>query len=418
MMIAVLGLGFVGLTTALGLAEIAGHDVYGYDIDTVRRNNIKQNTIPFHEPYLEQYLNKHNHKLFHITDSLKEAITKSEIIFVCVGTPSDEQGKADTSILINCVSQCLEYIDKDNYKTIVIKSSVPPTTTSEVIKPFIEDKGFKVGEDIGLTTNPEFLREGYAWEDFIYPDRIVIGQSDDKSGNMVEAVYKAFKCPICKVSLNTGEYIKYLSNNLLSTLISFSNEMAMIADALGDIDVPNAFKVLHMDKRFNGEPAKISTYIYPGCGYGGYCLPKDTSALHSMARTKGYNAELIKDVIDINHNIKDHVVNKIIKSCDKESTIGILGLSFKPNSDDVRDTPSKVIIEKLTNCGYTNIMAYDPLAVDSFKKKYELPISYRESLDDIVNNSDILVLLTAWEEFVDNKDKYKNKIIIDARYVL
>lgn len=415
-MIAVVGLGFVGLTTALGFAH-KGHKVYGFDNDPKRRKELKEGTVPFYEPSLGKYLNKYKDSRFFISGSLKEAVSKADVVFFCVGTPSMPDGKADIRFLKDAVKDSLRYIELGRYKTLVIKSTVPPSTAKEAIKPLMEKAGFDVGKEVGLANNPEFLREGFAWEDFINPDRVVIGENDRRSGGVVEGIYKAFGAPIYRVSLNTAEFIKYLSNTLLSALISFSNEMSMAAHKIGDIDIPGAFKILHADRRWYGNPAGMTSYVYPGCGFGGYCLPKDTRAIYVISKSKGHEPTLIKEVLSVNEKIKRHIVDEIVKSAAKGDSVGILGLSFKPESDDVRDTPSKYIIEALLKKGY-KVIAYDPLAMENFRKEYRLPIKYAASLEDVAKKSGVIVLLTAWNEFKLKKDMLRGKKIIDGRYFL
>ena len=416
-MIAIVGLGFVGLTTALGFSQ-KNFKVYGYDINKHRISLIKKCQIPFYEPHLENACKTYLGNNFIIADSLQEAVSKSEVIFYCVGTPSGEDGSADLTYLYNAIDETLKGLDKDNYKVLVIKSTIPPSTTQEKIKPFIEKLGFTVGKDIGLANNPEFLREGCAWDDFIHPDRIVIGVEDQKSSEILNHCYKAFVAPIHKVSLNTGEFIKYLSNTLLSSLISYSNEMSMVANSIGGIDIPKAFKILHEDKRWFGQPAKMTSYVYPGCGFGGYCLPKDTMAIRSISDAKGFSPKILQSVIETNSLIKNFVVDCLIKEIKPNQAIGILGLSFKPDSDDVRETPSKDIIEKLLERGYSNLYAYDPMAVEVFKKAYNINIHYLDSLEDIVQKADFLVLLTAWNQFKERQDLLKRKPLYDFRYFL
>ena len=285
-MITVVGLGFVGLTTALGFSQ-KNFQVYGYDVDRYRIALIKKCQIPFYEPHLGKACESYLGNNFIISDSLQEAVSKSEVIFICVGTPNGEEESTDLTYLYNAIEETLKGFDKDDYKVLVIKSTIPPSTTQDKIKPFVEKFGFSVGKDIGLANNPEFLREGYAWDDFVYPDRIVIGVEDEKTIGILNHYYKPFAAPIHKVSLNTGEFIKYLSNTLLSSLISYSNEMSMVANNIGGIDIPKAFKILHEDKRWFGKPAKMTSYVYPGCGFGGYCLPKDTMAIRSFSEAKG-----------------------------------------------------------------------------------------------------------------------------------
>lgn len=416
-MITIIGLGSVGLTTALGFCH-AGFKVFGYDIDQKKVGAINDKNIPFLEPELNKKLKQHLNKNFTITNNLKEAVKRSRVIFICVGTPNNNRGETDLSYILKAIDSVLKEINKNNYKVLVIKSTVPPSITKHVLQPYIQNKGYNIGIDIGLANNPEFLREGYAWQDFIKPDRIVIGTSDNKSEKILKNIYKKFSAPIYRVSLNTGEFIKYLSNTFLSTMISYANEMSMIAYTIGDINIPLSFKILHRDKRWYGNPAKMQSYIYPGCGFGGYCLPKDTQAICSQSMQKGYTPLLLKDVLKINKNIKKFLINKIIKDVNKKKNIVLLGLAFKPKSDDVRETPSEEIIKILLKKGYKNIIAYDPVAIDNFRNSYDYPIKYIYTLSKAIKMADHLVILTAWEEFKKNKRLFKNKHIYDFRYIL
>jgi len=416
-MIGVIGLGFVGLTTALGFSE-KGYKVYGYDIDKEKTDCLKNKKVPFYEPFLPEILEENLEKSFFIEESISEVILKSKIIFYCVGTPTGENGEADLTYLYNAIDASLSSKTLNNYKILVIKSTVPPSTSEEIIFPYIESKGYKIGHNLGLVNNPEFLREGFAWDDFMNPDRIVIGTSDKKSAQILEKYYKPFDTDIHIVSLNTGEYIKYLSNTLLSTLISYSNEMSMIAKAIGNIDIVKSFSILHEDKRWSGEPAKMSSYVYPGCGFGGYCLSKDTKALYEKSKSKNFEAVGLKNVLNINKEIKSFLVNMLEKEISVNATIGILGLSFKPNSDDVRGTPAKYIIQLLLEKGYSNIIAYDPLSNNQFQQAYKYPISYAASLEELVSKTDCNILLTAWEEFKIKKSLLLERKLFDFRYFL
>lgn len=415
-MITVLGLGFVGLTTGLGFAK-KGFNTFGIDINTERLNKLKNLNIPFHEPHLKEVLTETIDKTFFLDVSLEEAIKQSEIVFLCVGTPSAADGSADLTYLLDALDQILKVGD-NKYKVVVIKSTVPPSTISTQVLPYLQNKDIEIGKLLGIASNPEFLREGYCWEDFINPDRIVIGAEDTRAIELLKKIYKPFDAPVHFVSYNTAEFIKYLSNTLLSTLISYSNEMAMIADHIGAIDVPGAFKILHQDKRWFGEPASMSSYVYPGCGYGGYCLPKDTMALHSIAKSNGYDAKILKSNLDTNDRVKNFVVEKIMSGASSSETIGILGLSFKTNSDDVRLSPPKDIIDMLISKGYKNIVAYDPMANRSFQEEYpHLKINYCSSLEEAVEKSDALAILTGWKEFKDQKELINTKKVFDYRYI-
>ena len=416
-MIAVIGLGFVGLTTALGFCE-KGYEVKGYDVDEAKSEGLRNLKIPFYEADLPEALQRHHGKGFTVAHSFAEAVEGADIIFYCVGTPGKEDGSADLTYLKGAIDQTLASDKLAPYPVLVVKSTVPPSTTQNEIKPFIEAKGFKIGKDLGLANNPEFLREGYAWADFVYPDRVVLGAEDEKSFEILRETYTAFNAPIHFVSYNTGEFIKYLSNTLLSNLISFANEQSMIAKTIGDIDIPSAFKILHEDARWSGEPAKMTSYVYPGCGYGGYCLPKDTEALYMQAKSKGYEAKMLADNLETNERIKSFMADEVASKVSKEETIGILGLSFKADSDDIRQTPALDIIQNLLDRGYKNIIAYDPMANEIFAKHYDVAIRYADTLEELVDEADQTVLVTAWKEFRDKAELIKSKPLHDLRYFL
>ncbi|APF26177.1 UDP-glucose 6-dehydrogenase [Clostridium sporogenes] len=414
--ITVFGLGFVGLTTALAFAE-KGNKVYGYDINSERSKLIENGKLPFVEPGLDSALTKHINKNFTVVNNIEIAVKESDFIFLCVGTPCKENGEADLKYIYSVIDMISSYLNDGKYKVVVIKSTVPPSTTSERVMSYLEEKGLKVSEKFSVANNPEFLREGYCWDDMMNSDRIVCGVSDKKGQEMLSLLYENFNTPFFAVSLNTGEFIKYLSNTLLATMISYSNEMSKVADVIGDIQIKEAFKILHMDKRW--KTGNMSSYVYPGCGYGGYCLPKDTEAMYQKSTLKGYEPMILKNVISINNSMPDFMADKIMKVISKEDKIGILGLSFKPGSDDVRDSSSAKIIRILIDKGYKNILAYDPIANIAFREKYKFnEINYCNDIDSVCNDSDILVLATAWDEFKNIKKEYPNKKIIDCRYFL
>lgn len=419
MTITVFGLGFVGLTTSLGFAEY-GHKVYGVEVNEDRLNTIKAGKLPFLEKGLDVALRHHLYTRFHPinTTELAKAVRQSDCIYYCVGTPYGKDGQADLTYLLNAIDQTLAVRPKDKYQVLVVKSTIPPSTTQNKIIPFLTDKGIRVGKDLGVANNPEFLREGHCWDDFMNADRIVLGVSDKRSANVLRQIYETVKEPVFCVSLNTGEFIKYLSNTLLATLISYSNEMSVIADTIGGIDTAEAFRILHMDKRWNNAP--MASYVYPGCGYGGYCLPKDTNALYAVSRTAGFDAQILKNVIQTNDNMPRFMAEKIAKAVgdNKEQNIALLGLSFKPGSDDVRDTPSAKIARELLNMGYQHILGYDPVAIDEFQKHYaDLNITYVRRYSDIMAKADAFVITTAWPDFKDIRKKTP-KPVVDCRYML
>lgn len=417
MITTVLGLGFVGLTTGLGFAK-KGFKTYGFDVDPERLGELKNYRIPFHEPHLEGIFKEVYNKTFFLEDNLKKAIKESDVIFICVGTPSKVDGSADLKYIYNAIEQILN-IETDKFQVVTTKSTVPPSTVSTKVIPYVQKKlEQNPGRRIGFASNPEFLREGHCWEDFIKPDRIVIGVEDETAKKMLTELYKPFNAPIHFVSYNTSEFIKYLSNTFLSTMISFANEMSVVADKIGDIDIPKAFRVLHEDKRWSGNPAGMAGYVYPGCGYGGYCLPKDTSALVRASVEHGYLPKMLSANLDMNDEIKYYLTDAIEEKVDKSESLGVLGLSFKPESDDIRITPTKAIIELLFQKGYKTIYAYDPISNERFKKYYpELPLIYCDSLNEVVSSSNHLIILTGWKEFVENREKIKQKNVFDYRYI-
>ena len=415
-MITVVGLGYVGLTAALGFAE-KGLDVIGYDKNKHLLDLLRDGEIPIHEPGLKEALNRTYNKYLTITDD-PELAYQSDIIFYCVGTPSREDGSADLSILTASVKETLLHADPERYIILVIKSTVPPGTCKNAIKPVIESSGRRSGIEFGLVNNPEFLREGFGWKDFMKPDRIVLGGDDEKSLNLVSEIYKDFGAPINRVSTNTSEFIKYGSNSILATMISFANEMSLIADAIGDIEIEKTFHALHQDHRWTGSPAQMASYFFPGAGFGGYCLPKDTAALISCSREAGYEPALLESVLNTNLRIKLQAAEKIARAAEKNDRIAILGLAFKPDTGDVRETVARNIIESLLDKGYHNIVAYDPLAAENFAQAFGLKIEYASSLEEAVEGSSLVVLLTAWKEFIEKRNYLKNFRVLDFRYVL
>lgn len=304
-------------------------------------------------------------------------------------------------------------------KTLVIKSTVPPRTCDDVVRPMAEDFGLVPGEDVGIVMNPEFLREGYAWNDFMNPDRIVIGTIDHKSADTMAEIYSKFDSTIHVVeSTTTAEFIKYASNTLLSTLISFSNELSMIADHVGDVDIKKTFEVLIQDRRWYGEPAPMISYLLPGCGFGGYCLPKDTEALINLSIHVGHEPVMLRSVMNINNKISEHLVQKVLDAFPLDQPIGILGLAFKANSDDVRSTPAALFIQQLLNNGYHHIYAYDPMAIDKFRETYDFPIVYNESMKELCDLVNHVIILTGWGEFREKRELLSRHQVFDFRYIL
>lgn len=415
-MVTVVGLGFVGLTTALGFAEY-GHKVYGIECNRERMATIQAGKLPFLEPGLDEALKRHLGNNFIPTTNWDMAIAGSEAVYYCVGTPYGEDGQADLTYLYQALQQTLEAIHDSKFRVLVTKSTIPPSTTEKRVIPFLEEHGVQVPEQLGVANNPEFLREGHCWEDFIHADRIVLGVNDVRSEEILRKIYARESAPVCCVSLNTGEFIKYLSNTSLACLISYANEMSMAADSIGGIDVASAFRILHMDKRW--QTGSVRSYFYPGCGYGGYCLPKDTNAFYAMAKSSGFDGQILKQVIEVNNGMPDTAARRIIRVVgeDKNTCIGILGLSFNVGSDDVRDTPSAKIIAALNQAGYQNIVVYDPVAMEEFQRNYTVCCRFMSSYSDLLDQADVLAIVTAWPEFRNIREQ-TDRPIVDCRYVL
>ena len=263
--------------------------------------------------------------------------------------------------------------------------------------PYIEQYKKPAATQLAVANNPEFLREGHCWQDFINADRIVLGVEDSRAERLLRQLYEKANTPVCVVPLNTSEFIKYLSNTVLACLISFSNEMSLAAEAIGGIDIAEAFRILHMDKRW--QSGSIRSYFYPGCGYGGYCLPKDTHAFYA--------------------GMPEAAAGRIIRAAgaDKNTCIGILGLSFNPGSDDVRDTPSAKIIASLNLVGYRNIISYDPVAMENFQAQYDLEQRCVETYSALLEQAETVAVVTAWAEFADVRGR-TSAPVVDCRYML
>lgn len=411
MNILVAGLGFVGLTTALGFAE-KGHNVFGFDTDKQKTVELMDGKLTISEPGLTEAISRHLNNNFKVLSALSDFTADIQAIFICVGTPCDANGQADLHYVFNSFGMLKNIIGSDIFNgVIVIKSTVPPSTTKTKIIPYLCEKGISVK----VANNPEFLREGYCWDDFMNPDRIVCGAEDFSTENLLRDIYKKFNAPVVFTSLNTAEFIKYLSNNMLANMISFSNEMAMIAQAIGDISVKRAFEILQMDKRWADAPMK--SYMYPGCGFGGYCLPKDLQAMIAHAKHSGVSPDILESVQNINQTMPSYFAEQVL-STSGSGNIGILGLSFKPCSDDVRESPAASIITAILNKGYRKIYAYDPVANANFKKAYDFKINYCGSINEVCEGAKTVMIVTAWAEFKGVDKLYPNVKFIDGRYIL
>ncbi|MEM7819779.1 MAG: UDP-glucose/GDP-mannose dehydrogenase family protein [Candidatus Aenigmatarchaeota archaeon] len=417
MNISIVGSGYVGLCTGVGFA-LKNNKVICTDKDENKIKSINNGIPTFYEKSLEKNLKRClNKKMISATNNLNYAILNSDITFITVGTPSMKNGSINLNYIKTASKQIGKSLkNKKTYHLIVVKSTVLPKTTEEIIIPILEKySNKKVGKDFGVCMNPEFLREGFALEDFLNPDRIVIGEYDKKSGDILERLYKDFKAPIIRINLRTAEMVKYASNAFLATKISFINEIGNICKKL-NIDTYDVAKAMGYDKRI------APYFLNAGIGFGGSCFPKDISALINKAKDLKYEMKILNSVLDVNRKqrllIIELLKNKIKNF--KNKKIAILGLAFKAGTDDVRDSASIDIIKKLLN-EKANIYAFDPKAINNMKKI--IPnIKYTKNIYDALKNADACLILTDWDEFKMLTDKdfsvMKNKIIIEGRKTL
>lgn len=430
--ITIIGTGYVGLVTGVSLASL-GHKVICVGRNKEKIRSINSGKSPFFEPGLDPLLRKLVRKgLIIATNNLEESVKHSDFTILAVGTPTVDN-KIDLSE-IKEVSKQIGRVLKEvkGYHVVVVKSTVVPGTSENIVKPLLEQYSFKtVGKDFGLCMNPEFLREGKALEDALELDRIVIGQYDLKSGKTFSKIYSKFKCPILFTNLKTAELIKYASNSLLATLISFSNEIARIAEKADGIDVLDVWKGVHLDRRLSPRVGKklikpgILSYILSGCGYGGSCFPKDTKALSNFADGINENALLIKSVIKINDTQPARVISLLKKAIGNDlrgKKIALLGLTFKADTDDLRESAALKILNELKLEG-SEVISHDPWA---YKKNVPQVLSgYKlaDKIEEALVEADAAILVTAWKEYLNLTPEFlkrlmKNPILIDGRRVL
>jgi UDPglucose 6-dehydrogenase len=409
MKVSVIGTGYVGLVSGVCLSE-KGHDVVCIDVDKEKIEKINNGIAPIYERNLEELLRKNININLKADTDLFKAVMETEISLIAVGTPfnGDKIDLSYIEMVSGDIGKALK--EKKAYHMVVVKSTVVPGTTDEVVLPILEKfSGKRAGIDFGVGMNPEFLREGEAVEDFMFPDRIVMGAIDKKALGFIEELYQPFN-NIDKLRTNnkTAEMIKYTSNSLLATMISFSNEIANLCAVIGDIDVVDVMKGVHMDKRMspimpNGKriTPSFTTYIEAGCGFGGSCFPKDVKALIAHGKQKGRPMQLLDSVIQVNQEQPQQVIiilNKHFPSL-KGIRIAILGLAFKPGTTDMRESPAIPIVKELLAKG-AEIKAYDPVASAEAQKIFDdHQVQYCDTLHQTIDNVQAVVLLTRWDEF-------------------
>jgi len=412
MKIAVLGTGYVGLSTGVCLSEI-GHKVVCIDIDERKINNLRQSISPIYEPGLEELLEKNIQagRLF-FTISLKEGLKDAEIIIIAVGTPQGDDGAANLSYIEQAATDISLHLNHD--AIVVIKSTVP-VGTNDYIRELLQ-KQCAANISIKMVSNPEFLRQGSAVNDTIHPDRIIIGSENEEAAKKITEMYQPLNAPIIVTSIRSAEMIKYAANAFLATKISYINEIANLCEAVG-ADVTDVAKGMGKDKRI-GE-----AFLNPGIGYGGSCFPKDVKALLHTAGLHQVDFSMLKETIAINENQRQLLVQKAIHRFGslKNMKIAMLGLSFEPETDDMREAPSIKIANLLTKLG-TEVIAYDPVATENAKKILGDTIHYAISVSEAAEGADALFIVTEWQEFknINLKEllkKMKQPIIFDGRNI-
>jgi len=416
MKISIIGTGYVGLVSGVGFAK-HGHEVNCVDVDEDIVESINNAIPPIYEKGLKELLEKvvESGKLSATTD-LRNAVDKTDITFICVGTPSKKDGSIDTSDIEGAAEEISKAIDeKDEYHIVVVKSTVTPGTTDGLVKPILESDGKKVGDDFGLGMNPEFLREGVALNDFLDPDRIVIGGWDERSRETIKQVYERFEVPKLITDIRTAEMIKYTSNALLATKISFANEMSRICEEVG-IDVYDVMDGVGLDHRIKRD------FLNAGPGFGGSCFPKDVKAIKNLARERGIETKLLEAVLSINDEQPIHTVEILEKKLGdlKGRKVTVLGLTFKGGTDDTRETRALPIVKSLLDKG-ADVTGYDPEGMDNFAELID-GINYADSIEDALMDAEACIIQNDWGEFSELEEKdfevMKDKIVLDGRRVL
>ncbi len=416
MNVSIVGTGYVGLSTGVGFSS-KGNKVTCVDIIEEKVERINRGESPIYEPGLEEKLKDSiSRGLFRATTDLGKALEFTEVTFVSVGTPSREDGSIDLSFIEKVSEQIGKALgEKDSYHVVVVKSTVVPGTTEDVVMKNLEkESGKKAGEDFGVCMNPEFLREGKAMEDFLNPDRVVIGELDSRSGDVLEKLYGNFDAEILRTKIKVAEMIKYTANSFLATKISFSNEIGNICKRMG-IDVYDVMEGVGLDKRIS------PLFLWAGAGFGGSCFPKDVEALVSKARVLGAEPELLDRTLSVNKKQKTMMVRMLEEKTDlKGKRVAVLGLAFKPGSDDIREAPSAGIIGKLKEKG-ASVVAYDPKAAENMKRVFP-DIEYAQSSREALEGADACLVVTEWDEFRNLTDVdfsgMKERIIIEGRKAL
>jgi UDPglucose 6-dehydrogenase len=419
MKIVVVGTGYVGLVSGTCFSEV-GIDVVCVDVDKEKIENLNKGIPTIFEPGLEEIIHRNVKKgRLNFTTGIEDALKDAEVVFIAVGTPPDQNGSADLSYVLEAARDCGKYMNK--YLLIATKSTVPVGTSKKVrsaVQEELDKRGLAIDYDIA--SNPEFLKQGAAVEDFLKPDRIIIGLDSARAEEIMKSLYKPFTLnghPLIFMDIVSAEMTKYAANSMLATKISFMNDIANLCELTGaDINM--------IRKGIGSDPRIGNKFIYPGIGYGGSCFPKDVKALINTAGENNYDLRLLKAVEAINNDQKALLFNKIFKHFSgklKGKTVAVWGLSFKPQTDDMREAPSEVIIKKLLNEG-TNVRAYDPVAIESARKIFGNSVAFFNDQYEALIDADCLALITEWPEFRFPKfdvikNLLKSPVLFDGRNI-
>jgi len=423
MNITILGTGYVGLVSGVCLSS-KKHNVTCVDIKQTVVDNLNKGILHIYENKLSDLLNQSiNSGHFSATTDLYSALDNSNVVILSVGTPSSEDGRIDLTQIKNACKQIGQYIKShDKFISVIIKSTVVPTTTDTFVKNIIEEESGKKLGQFGLGMNPEFLKEGDAVDDFMNADRIVIGYEDENTKNYLTEIYSPWQCDKIYTNTRTAEMIKYTNNTFLACLISMNNELSNLASSLKNIDYKDVIKGVLYDKRWspiinkNRVVPSISSYFTPGAGFGGSCFPKDVHAIKTQGSDLGLNMSMTNAILTVNEKQPYQVLNTLknkFNTLDNKKVL-LLGLSFKENTDDIRESSSlKILSNLLTN--NVDVIAHDPIAMDNTKKYYK-NIQYTDNWENEISNVDIIIIGTNWKEYLNLKNHLtliaKNNIVV------
>ena len=422
MKIAVVGTGYVGLVTGTCFSEMGVH-VTCIDVDKNKIDGLNQGIVPIYEPGLEALVRKNKKSgRLHFATRLEDVINNVDIVFCAVGTPPDEDGSADLKYVLEVARTIGKHLNR--YIVVVTKSTVPVGTAQKIKNVILEElKSRGIHVEFDVASNPEFLKEGNAVKDFMSPDRVVVGVESERARKLMARLYKPFMIMSDRLiftDIPSAEMIKYAANSMLATRISFMNDIANLCELVG-ADVNMVRKGIGSDTRIGKK------FLYPGCGYGGSCFPKDVKALIKTAHDMGYDMRVLQAVEEVNNDQKLVLFNKIVNYYGDESllkgkTIAMWGLAFKPETDDMREAPSLVLIDLLTKAGAT-VRVYDPVAMDECRRRIGDMVTYAHDMYDAVDGADALMLVTEWKEFrIPNTEsllgKMRGRLILDGRNIL